>query len=295
MDKVKGMNLIVAVNKDYIPVCQTMLFSFFQNNTNQKITVYILNSSLEEQDVSVLSKAIISFGGEAVIVPVPLELFKGMPTVLERFSIEIYFRIFAHKFLPPEVDRALWLDADMIILRSIETFYYQEFEGRSLIVCRDCGYATEEIADIKKQMDIEEDHQYFNSGVVLYNLDLIRQRFSTDKFYWIMQQYSHILKYPDQDILNYIYQGQIKYADENIYNFQVQDIFNIDANRTGIRILHYAGNKKPWDVKHARPIAKYYWYYRFLMKDYLEFFKFYFLYYVLCVPKYLKRLKNPSY
>lgn len=290
MNEKEQMNLMIAVNRNYIPVCKTMLFSFFQYHKKRDVSVFILNSTLKNDEVLELVNYIQILGATPTVIEVNGEFFKNMPLSLERFSVEIYFRILAQDLLPKHIDRVLWLDSDMIITGNIEDFYDQNFDNNMLVVCRDFGYQTDLVKKIKLSLDLKSEHDYFNSGVILFDLKTIREKITFDKLYNIMHRYENELIYPDQDLLNNIYQGKVKYANEVEYNYQVNNTYDVDINKLNIKILHYAGDKKPWDVKRARPICKYYWRCQFKMKNYKDYLKFYLLYYILYVPKRIKMI-----
>ena len=291
----RTMNLLIAINQSYIPVCKTMLFSFFSHHADREIQIFILNRTLTNKETDDMTQYIHKLGGKAIVISVADECFVHMPLVKNRFSMEIYFRIFAHRLLPETVDRVLWLDSDLILMGNIETFYDQCFDGKMLTVCRDFGFDSEEVKQIKEKMNIAEGNTYFNSGVILFDLNAIRITFDESKLLEAMRVYADVLVYPDQDLLNYIYQGNLKYADEIIYNYQVNDAFNVDVKGMGIKVLHYAGNKKPWIAKYARPVCKYYWQYQLRMKNYREYVTFYCMYYMLYLPKKIKRIKHPGF
>ena len=48
MNSDKQMNLIIAINESYIPMCKAMLFSFVTNHKDNKINVFLLNSSIKK-------------------------------------------------------------------------------------------------------------------------------------------------------------------------------------------------------------------------------------------------------
>ena len=71
------------------------------------------------------------------------------------------------------------------------------------------------------------------------------------------------LFYQDQDILNALYVGQVKYA-EKIYNYQLLGMRKIPKDDIKqMSILHYTGSRKPWDYHCMDNNSKYYWKVRF--------------------------------
>lgn len=289
-----SINLIIAINKAYIEHCKTMLFSFFYNNPQKNVHVFLMTNSLSKQEVNDLSNYISQFNGEMDLISIDPNMLDGLP-VSERFSIEMYYRIFAFVLLPQDIERALWLDSDLIVTNNLIDFYYQDFDNFDIVVCEDFYSNSSEIKEIKKNMKITSEHCYFNSGVLLFNLRKIRSDFTIESIISVIEEFKNQLIYPDQDLLNKIYEGKVKYANKIKYNFQVNLTMNVSIKKIDIHILHYSGNKKPWLPKYARPICRYYWYYKWKKGDYMEFTIFYLKYFFLGIPKAIKRKRNPGY
>lgn len=282
---------MVAINNNYFEICKTMIFSLMKYNNDRRINIYLLNKSLSDKKINDISKYIEKMGGKFENIVVSDDDLPELPIVLNRFSIEMYYRIIAHKLLPKDLDKILWLDADIIINGKLDKFYDQSFNEKYLIVCKDFYEQEEEIQSIKKNMDINNKHIYFNSGVILFNLNKIRKSITEEDIRTCLIEYKDKLTYPDQDILNYLYQNNVKYDNEYIYNFQVNNLKNLTRNQLkSIKILHYSGSRKPWDVKRASSVCESYWRIEWERKRYLKVIIFSILYIVLLIPKKVKSI-----
>ena len=51
------------------------------------------------------------------------------PVYEKRYPVEIYFRIFASKYLPQDLERILYLDADTIVINPLKELYETDFGG----------------------------------------------------------------------------------------------------------------------------------------------------------------------
>ena len=162
---------MIAINNNYFEICKTMLFSLMKYNNDRKINIYLLNKSLSDEKINDISKYIEAMGGKFKNIAVSDNDLPELPIVINRFSIEMYYRIIAQKLLPKDLDKVLWLDADIIINGKLDRFYDQSFNDKYLVVCKDFYEKEKEIQDIKKRMDINDKHVYFNSGVILFNLN----------------------------------------------------------------------------------------------------------------------------
>lgn len=239
-----------------------MLFSL-HNYAKEPITVWLINHSLSDTKIRKLRTFLRKkCGMELVVVPIGPSFFDGMPLVSEdKFSIEIYYRILIPWLLPENVDRALWLDSDIIICGDISSFYHLDLNGYCIAACEDGRYLKR--ADRGKdnaRLGLDTDHRYFNSGVLLMNLDLIRKRYRQEDVCVLSEELKDRLELPDQDILNYCYQNSVKYADSRLFNCEAHRIpLLTNEEKSNIRILHYYGTDKPWDIWRGNDPEGRYW------------------------------------
>lgn len=282
---------MIAINNNYFEICKTMIFSLMKYNNDRKINIYLLNKNLSRNKINDISEYIKKMGGKFENIVVSDNDLPELPIVINRFSVEMYYRIIAHKLLPKDLDRILWLDADIIINGKLDRFYDQSFNDKYLVVCNDFYEKEEEIQSIKMRMDINNKHVYFNSGVILFNLNKIRKSITEENIKTCLIKYKDRLTYPDQDILNHLYQNNVKYDNEYIYNFQVNNLKKLTKEQLkSIKILHYSGARKPWDVKRTWSVCKSYWRIEWERKKYIKVIIFYILYIFLLIPKKIKNI-----
>ena len=266
------MDIIIAVNSKYIDICKCMIHSLLRTNKDERMTFHLLNSTLSDNEIENISSFIRQYHADIRLYHVDYDIFRNLN--FGSYSIETFYRILAYKILPVDIHRALWLDSDIIVRKSLLHFYYQDFEHMSIVACPDGNrYSKYHFTNqLKHKLGLDSDYIYFNSGVILFNFDKIRSNVDGERIREIIEQYSDKWIFPDQDILNILYAGDVKYNDNSIYNFQTLQIGDTDI--TDVAILHYAGTRKPWDPMTACPIARYYWKEQILMRNYADVIKF---------------------
>ncbi len=255
------MYIAIAINDRYTPYAYVMLTSLFAHHAKGSLAVYILQSDLTEESKRLLCALGENYGQEIVFVTVSLEhalaglgeaarkTADALPTT-ESWSKEMYYRLLLGELLPKEVVRALYLDVDTIVNGSLWDFYLQDMEGMELAAADDAmvqGNFSQEQQELFENLG---DVRYFNSGVLLYNLEIIRKQYKFASYIDVARQYNYRLTNPDQDILNYVHAGKVKYIDNARYN-----IFSQTAELSyggydyiaaqGI-VIHFAG-RKPWN------------------------------------------------
>jgi lipopolysaccharide biosynthesis glycosyltransferase len=262
------MNILVTLNGNYIKPLKVMLWSLFFNNPKESFCIYLLHSSISPEGIAEL-EAFVSINGQKLqVIPVPGDWFTEAP-VVKHYSKEMYYRLLAYQVLPPEVERILYLDPDILVINSVRELYDTDISGFLYAASYHDMIPVKGINKIRlKAYELDE---YFNSGVLLMNLPLQRERDSRQEIIEYIEKNKNRLILPDQDILNTLYSKEIKKLDEIKYNYDVRhyqyykflsdgemDISYIMRNTS---ILHFCGKKKPWQSKYAGvfgPLYKHY-------------------------------------
>ncbi len=253
------MNILISVNKAYLDKAEVMLGSL-SRNTEEQIDVYLLNRSLTYKEIQSFKGHLEKIGRiNLVVIKISSDIIDNLP-ILSHFSVEMYYRIIAQFILPKNMDRILWLDADIIVKGDITSFYYQSFDDAYMVVCPDINNESNLIKNTKKKLGLPEEYLYFNSGVLLMNLSHLRKYTDEKQIIDCAIELKEKLTYPDQDILNYLYGSKVKYDDLYIYNYQTFQMPNIDKQQIKkVKILHYISNRKPWSWKYSGNHARFWW------------------------------------
>ena len=158
------------------------------------------------------------------------------------------------KFLPTDLDKILYLDPDILIINSIEKLYNLEMDDCLYAAAYHDRAAVNGINRLRlKPYGIDE---YYNSGVLLYNLKLQRKEIDEKEIFDFVEKNKNSLILPDQDILNALYSKSIKPINEILYNYDPRYYnyyklmsngkYNLDYIIYNSSIIHFCGKQKPW-------------------------------------------------
>jgi len=250
------MNILVTLNANYIHPLKVMLKSLFLNHPAASFTIYLMHSSLTEEEVAGIRQYIEGNGQRVEVVPIKEDYFADAP-VVKHYSKEMYYRLLAYKFLPEEMERILYLDPDILIINDITELYEMDLSGYLYAAAYHDRASVKEINKLRlKPYEIEA---YYNSGVLLMNLVEQREKIKEADIFEFVELNRKKLILPDQDIINGLYSKHIKDIDELIYNFDARFysyfklLGKVDMdfviNRTAI--LHFCGKKKPWHSNYS--------------------------------------------
>ena len=236
------MNIAFCINNAYASKAAVVMFSLLENHKDTYFNFYILSSDLSNESINYLNKLHKKYKNFTVVkVYVQPEIFKDIKSNVDYISVETYYR-FAIAELLPDVDKILYLDADLVVNKNISEFYNTNLENYYLAGAED-SYITK--VNHKPEINLSKDDLYINTGVLLMNLPLIRRDGLCNKFIQTTKDLWGTTQYVDQDIINIVCNGRIKQVD-NVYNFTATDMQIEPLKQKDASIIHYTGPDKPW-------------------------------------------------
>lgn len=180
-----------------------------------------------------------------------------------RCSVCAYYRVLLPELLP-HLDKIIYLDCDLIVLKSLRELWDTELEEAGVAAARDfIDYVKDEELNYKHQVRIGMDIRlpYFNSGVLLINLAELRAMRFSEVFFRVRKELDTVLRFSDQDVFNHIFQNKLKLLPQG-WNFQAPLLMlpeaKLDTLETDIAIIHYTTDAKPWIPNALCLLKKYY-------------------------------------
>ncbi len=258
------MNILITMDKGYLAVRCIMLKSLLITHPGENFTVYILNSSLTDEDFDTMRQQLPTEKLTLVDIKADGTLLASAP-VTDRYPKEMYYRIFAAAFLPQEVDRVLYLDPDLVVIKPLYHLYNMDIDGYYFAAASHVGRFLTNLNALRLQM--EEDTPYINSGVMLMNLDLLRQEQDFGRVFDYIEKYRRALILPDQDVISAVYGSKILQINPYVYNMNDRLLIMPGGIANGITpswvrensaIIHYYGKNKPWKDRYIGVLDCYY-------------------------------------
>lgn len=254
MSQMFRYNVLVTLDRNYLKVLRTMLYSLSQSDSTGIFTVYVAHNSLTEDDFAAL-QAILP-RTELIDVPLSEEMFQDAP-ISDRYPKEMYYRLFAAQYLPQELDRILYLDPDLVVINSLRSLYEIDFGDNLFAAASHIESRTFKNFN-RRRLHLSEQARYINSGVMMMNLSLLRTQQDPQQIYQFIEEHKNTLLLPDQDVVNALYADRTIFLDPLIYNLgekylrlknlhlPKEEKLGIDWVRQHTAIIHYYGRNKPW-------------------------------------------------
>lgn len=249
--------IFFACDENYVPYLDVAIISIIKNsskNNNYEITILESNISKDsKKKILKHSKGNIKinfYDANKVIEPIKEKL----PNVFY-YGLAAYFRLFIETAFP-QYDKIIYLDCDVVLLNDVAKLYETEL-GDNLVAAafeqntnRDPMF-TNYVKDI---IGIPS-HTYFNSGVMVMNLKEFRNYGVQNRFIDMLTTYNFDSLAPDQEYLNVICHGRVKYLPTG-WNKQSFP----EAPEGDLNLCHFALANKPWHYKDTIN-SEYFWKY----------------------------------
>lgn len=267
-----NVNICLTFDDNYlyhaISTIMSLVDNFYSNNS--LIVNIIYGDNLSENSRRIVKDEL----GSIVLINfifVEKERFLGLPLNRDYININTYFRLLICELFP-KLDKIIYIDSDTIVLGNIAELW--NFPIANYLI----GAALDEGGVMQtRRLGLNSNNNYFNAGVLLFNLEEIRGRYEgRDLFDFFINCYLNNVErisLQDQDILNIAFENDSKIiplcwnVNSRIFNINVFDrkyslSDEIDAVNN-IKILHYTDKNKPWKFFSSHPYSDMYWRYRF--------------------------------
>lgn len=257
------VNILVTLDEKYLSHLNVMLSTLIRSNPDCGFDIYLLHTSIRQDALKPTEEILRNVGRLIPVQAHGLELDHAPTT--SRYPKEIYYRIFAAKYLPDTLERVLYLDPDLVVNGSILPLYQMDMGDYYFAAASHTGTLLQ-IANTLR-LDMEEGSPYINSGVMLMNLAFLRREQNFDDVFRFIQKRKNLLVLPDQDIISGLYGSRIYALDAFRYNmterlYQMHAPFekrlDLDWVRKNSVIIHYCGKNKPWKDNYVGQLDVFY-------------------------------------
>lgn len=254
------VHLACAADTRYVTHSAAMLHSALKQSDARLVVHYLHGPDLPDFQRSALASMFGQTDGDLVLHEIAPERVAGLP-LQDRFGGAMWYRILLPELLP-EVDRVLYLDIDTIVTDRLEPLFAIDLADNLL------GAVTNVFMEFHRARPGElgiDPSEYFNSGVVLFNLTAARASGFTDGLLDLARARGHTFLWPDQDALNLAARGRWErlHPRWNCMNsffsrprlaeatFGATPLAQATA-QPAIRHFEGPGFNKPWHILHDR-------------------------------------------
>ena len=249
--------LLTTLDQNYLPQLQVLLTSISMNNPKDTFVLILLHSGIPEKAMEGVRRQCGAYGYSFLPIRVDDALFQGAP-VTRQYPREMYYRLLAPHLLPDQIKRVLYLDPDILVINPLRPLWEMDLQGKLFAAAAHTGVT--ELANGINQLRLGTEQDYYNSGVLLMDLETGRREIVPQEVFQYVEQHRKELILPDQDILNALYSEKILPLEDVLWNYDARNYSNYllrSGGRYDLRwvmehtaILHFCGKEKPWKPKY---------------------------------------------
>lgn len=197
------MTVVYTCDNNFVWIMGISMISLFENNKGMKdLVVYLLGDNVNEENKKILSSIAKKYDRECLFVDVPdLNIPKSLTS--NRWPKSAFTRMFAGELMPIGIHQILYLDCDIIVKDSIAPLESYDTGSYAVTAVKDCVSKQ-----YKKKIGIDEKDSYVNAGVLLMNLDKMRELDIRKMMANFVDSHKGLVSYADQDILNGMFRGK---------------------------------------------------------------------------------------
>ncbi len=243
--EVTYLHIAIAFDQNYLQPFYALLTSLILNRENSAYHIHLIASGIEEKEREGI-RSYIEQNRDAVSFYTIDESVVREFVLLNNWTSAVYYRLFFPLLVPETIDRLLYLDTDIIVLKDLTSLFNSDLENFPL------GAVYDNYVKIQPRLNITEEGEYFNSGVLLIDLKKWREQKITEKAFDYLRQYPQNILFVDQCALNAVlfknwkqmslkYNVLYSYVPENRSKAELKEFLADKA------IVHYT-LQRPWNM-----------------------------------------------
>lgn len=269
MNDIPAHKKVIVFSSDdkYAQHTGVAICSLLENTkTPEAIDIYIINFGISDENKHHLERLTSRYHTGIHYFSIEQQLLKNVQVQNRDHISKAAFGKFMIPELLSQEKKAIFLDSDVIVLDDIDTMYQTDISGYLI------GAVMNPFFTRHKTLGLASPSSYFNSGVLLLNLEKLRAFAAADKVLHFLENHKDKISGAEQDALNAVFREQW-YGLHPRWNLQTAIFKNLDKAK-GIyekevldealqnpAIIHYSSSSKPWQFTNIHPLKHYYQHY----------------------------------
>lgn len=247
-----------ALDENYLPYLSVSVQSLIDNGSKDNFyKIYAFHTGINEEGKNKFKVYNTDNSSvEFVNVKEQMDKIRAKVCIRDNYTETIYFRFFIPELLS-EYKRVLYLDSDITLVSDVAELFDVDMGDSVIAAVKDEAVAAVELFSeyTLKYLGINGG-DYFNSGVLLIDNENYK-KFNIKKSCREMISKFAFEVAPDQDFLNVLLKGKVKFIDKRWNRMPMPDPSFDDST---LKLIHYNLNFKPWrfpDILYGEYFWKY--------------------------------------
>jgi lipopolysaccharide biosynthesis glycosyltransferase len=258
------MNIVFAADDNYAGPLRVVIASLVRHCGTDVLDIWVIDGGISRDNREKIRALIdpVRHGIEFRVMETGISLGGRTQAHLSNAAL---LRLFVPALFP-DLARCIYLDVDVFVFAPVKLLWDTDLSGYPLgLVESAWGYYL----GYKSRLGIAAAEPYFNSGVMLMDLDRLRRWGSVERCLDFLARRKDTIRFADQDVINGVMKGRVRplhprwNVSTSLYDWRPGNSFTFDATAAAeaIRspaIAHFTGKEKPWHAACVHPLAHHY-------------------------------------
>lgn len=258
----KCIQVAACCDENYVAYATVMMLSALEATPSEKIHFHLINCGISDRSLDKMRQAVESKEGLISVYNPDETKYEGLPT--HRYGPAVYQRINLPDYIPTDIGKIIYLDSDTLVLGNLAELWDTDLKNNPIAAVENFSPTACIDVSIARQ-------EYFNSGVLLIDLDAWRKENIHHQVAEYAKQKASTLRYVDQCSLNAVlHKRWLRLPAEwnqqsDIHNVNTKYVKGCSYSKTQIeqamwkpKIVHFIGTRKPWKIYCFHPFKSIY-------------------------------------
>nr|MBV6630667.1 FkbM family methyltransferase [Oceanococcus sp. HetDA_MAG_MS8] len=257
------LHIACSADSRLIVDCGVMLSSLLSHNKTHQVSIHFLyDDASQPEDLATLERVVQGHGASWCPARVHPEMCTIFPRT-QRFGLSAWYRVLLPTLLTNQ-RRILYVDADTLVRGDLAALWQVDL-GEHLLAAVSQPLLPSEFSRVK-QLGVSTPEAYFNSGVMLMDLERMRKDGCVDALIDFIKERRAPMPWADQDPLNAVFRGrwlqlEPKWNAMTVlftapYSALPYAVKHINQARQSPRIVHFIGPFKAWHQRCRNPYRR---------------------------------------
>lgn len=258
-----NINVVIASDDNYSQHMGIVILSCLTNTSvPDRLVFYLLSSDISDNNKLKIQDITQKYHAKCVFIEPDATVYGDIPK--KRYGVAALFRLSISSLLPDDILKVIYLDCDVLFYSDIKELWEMEMDECVAGAVTNLGHQPVDRLEI-------DNGEYFNSGVLLINLEKWREQEVGRKTLEYMNKNASELLFPDQDGLNIALKNSWKHlplrwnqqpATYSMYSKSKYEksLTHEDYHDAIVNpgIVHFLGKNKPWTYLSYHPLKETY-------------------------------------
>jgi lipopolysaccharide biosynthesis glycosyltransferase len=196
-------------NNYAMPLAVTVSSLLANFGSDQRLSLFLIDGGIEPANQK---KIIQSLDGNKIDITwikssdISTKILPEQLPLSDKWPLTTYYRLLLPQIIPQHFHKVIYLDTDLVIQGDISNLWNAAIDDNYALAVQDvCQPYVAMTSHLNpEKFGIPQNSKYFNSGVLVMNLEQWRRDQITDKLFELIARHKDTLLFPDQDALNIV-------------------------------------------------------------------------------------------